>query len=198
QARTENSPLALLIINLDCFEEINNTLGHDNGDLILQQMAIRLQGITGEPNRVARLGGDVFAVLLKSTDAEGASKRAEEIIGAIKESIAIADLFIEVSASIGISLFPGHGADADTLIRRAEIAMYVAKRIESILCIYSPKYDQYSQKKTCPYGRTSPGHRARPDVPPVSAEDRPKNRQNKRCKGLMPMAASQIGCHTPK
>ncbi|MEK7279482.1 MAG: diguanylate cyclase, partial [Nitrospirota bacterium] len=147
QARTENSPLALLIINLDRFEEINNTLGHDNGDLILQQMAIRLQGISGEPNRVAHLGGDVFAVLLKNTDAEGASKRAEKIIGAIKESIAIADLFIEVSASIGISLFPGHGADADTLIRRAEIAMYVAKRIESSLCIYSPKYDQYSQKR---------------------------------------------------
>ncbi len=147
QARTENSPFALLIINLDRFEEINNTLGHDNGDLILQQIAIRLQGICGEPDMVARLGGDIFAALLQRTDAEGAAMKAEEIIGAIKEFIAIADLSIEVSASAGISLFPGHGADADSLIRRAEIAMYAAKRIENSLCIYSPQYDQYSQKR---------------------------------------------------
>ncbi|GEM_PF-2229594 len=147
QARTGNNPFALLIINLDRFEEINNTLGHPNGDLILQQIAIRLQGICGEQDRVARLGGDVFAVLLQRTDAEVAAKRAEDIIGAIKEPIVIADLSIEVSASIGISFFPGHGADADSLIRRAEIAMYAAKRIESSLCIYSPKYDQYSQER---------------------------------------------------
>ncbi len=147
QARTENSPLALLIINLDRFEEINNTLGHDNGDLILQQIAIRLQGISGEPNRVARLGGDIFAALLHRTDAGGAAKKAGKIIGIIKAPLSIADLSIEVSACIGISLFPGHGADADTLIRRAEIAMFVAKKIESSLCIYSPKYDQYSQSR---------------------------------------------------
>ncbi|MEK6577315.1 MAG: bifunctional diguanylate cyclase/phosphodiesterase, partial [Nitrospirota bacterium] len=133
--------------NLDRFEEINNTLGHDNGDIILQQIAIRLQGICGEPNRVARLGGDVFAALLQRTDAEGAAKKAEEIIVAIKDPLSIADLSIEVSASIGISLFPGHGADADSLIRRAEIAMYAAKRTEGALCIYSPQYDQYSQKR---------------------------------------------------
>lgn len=146
QARAENSPLALLIINLDRFEEMNNTLGHDNGDLILQQIAVRLLRICGEPDMVAHLGGDIFAALLQRTDAEGAVKKAGKIIGVIKAPLSIADLFIEISASIGISLFPGHGTDADTLIRRAEIAMYVAKRMESSLCIYSPKYDQYSQK----------------------------------------------------
>ncbi len=147
QAKSENRSFALLIINLDRFEEINNTLGHHNGDLILQQIAIRLQGISGEQNRVARLGGDIFAALLQRTDAEGAARRVEEIIVAIKEPLSIVDLSIEVSASIGIALFPGHGADADTLIRCAEIAMHVAKRIESSFCIYSPQYDQYSQKR---------------------------------------------------
>lgn len=147
QARTENSSFAILIVNLNRFKEINNTCGHHNGDLILQQVATLLQGLFCESNTVIRLGGDEFAVVLPGADVEVARGQAARIIERFKEPFAIEDLSIDISVSIGISLYPGHGEDTHTLIRRAEIAMYEAKRAESDSLIYSPRIDQYSPER---------------------------------------------------
>ncbi len=144
RARKDSRSFALIVINLDRFEEINNTLGHNNGDLILQGVAVRLKGIFLHPHTVARLGGDEFAVLIQGADTDSARIGAERIIGEIKRPFPVADLLVEVSSSIGIAFFPGHGEDVHTLIRRGEMAMYAAKRTESGVCVYSSEFDQYS------------------------------------------------------
>ncbi len=144
RARMDNGSFALIVINLDRFEEINNTLGHNNGDLILQGIAVRLKGIFLQPDTVARLGGDEFAVLIPGADTSSARTEAQRIIEEIRRPFSVADLMVEVSSSIGIALFPDHGEDVHTLIRRGEMAMYAAKRTEGGACVYSSKFDQYS------------------------------------------------------
>jgi diguanylate cyclase (GGDEF)-like protein/PAS domain S-box-containing protein len=152
RAREYNRFFALIVINLDRFEEMNNTLGHNNGDLILQGVAVRLKGIFLPPHTVARLGGDEFAVLIPGADADTAKIGAGRTIDELKKPFPVADLLVEVSSSIGISLFPGHGMDAHTLIRRGEIAMYAAKRTESGHCVYSSEFDQYSPTRLARMG----------------------------------------------
>lgn len=146
-ASHENWPLALLIMDLDRFKEINNTLGHKNGDNILRQIGERLQEEIRDAYTIARLGGDEFAVLLLEADAEVAARTADKIIKRLREPFNLEGLSLDISCSIGITLYPGHGGDADTLIRRADMAMYTAKETESGYTIYSPQYDQYSPNR---------------------------------------------------
>lgn len=142
-ARDENKPFALLVMDLNRFKEINNTLGHHNGDLLLQQVGGRLRNILRETDTIARLGGDEFAVIIPDTDAEKATQTAGMIIKGFNEPFVFEGLQLDISASIGIALFPGHGEETHTLIRRADIAMHTAKKIESGWIIFSPKYDQF-------------------------------------------------------
>lgn len=143
-SRLKNSSFALLIMNLSRFKEINNTLGYQNGDIILQKAKERLQDNIREADMIARIEGDKFALLIPDTDADGAARAAGKIIKILEEPFVLEELPLDVSASIGIALYPGHGEDADTLLRRGDIAMHTAKKIESGFCIYSPQHDQYS------------------------------------------------------
>lgn len=143
-AKSENRPLALLVMDLDRFKEVNNTLGHPSGDTILKQIGERLGDALPESDTIARIGGDEFAVLLKNRDAEAAIQAADVIKERLEEPFHLEGIPIALSASIGISLFPGHGEDADTLIRRADIAMHAAIKTESGYTIYSSSHDQYS------------------------------------------------------
>ena len=144
-AQRENQSVALLIMDLDRFKEINNALGHQSGDLLLQQIGPRLKMNLRKSDTVARLGGDEFAVLLPSrTCAEHAAQVARKIIKAMEQPFAIAEMSLDVEASIGIALFPGHGTDVDTLIKRADAAMYVAKEIRSGYNVYSAEQDKSS------------------------------------------------------
>lgn len=129
QARREDRSLAVLYIDLDRFKNINDSLGRGVGDSVLREVAKRLAGLVGPGENLARIGGDGFVVLM---DEEAGRYRAETltrtIMGRFVEPIRIGRQDVAVTLSIGISLFPGAGDDADTLLQNAEAAMYEAKR----------------------------------------------------------------------
>ena len=147
-AQREKTRLGLLLMDLNEFKEVNNTLGHYNGDRLLKQVATRLQNVVREPNTVARLGGDEFAILLlKIAGPESATDVAHKVLRALEAPFTIEGLTIGVQASIGITLFPDHGSDVDALQQRADVAMYIAKRDKSGIVVYSPKLDQHSPQR---------------------------------------------------
>jgi diguanylate cyclase (GGDEF)-like protein len=134
---------AVLMMDLNRFKEVNDTLGHRNGDLLLIEVARRL-GHVVEGGMLARLSGDEFAVLLIAADEGSAIGTAHRIGKSLHESFVIDDLTLEIGASIGIALTPEHGLDADTLMRRADVAMYLAKGADSVCEVYDPQRDEYS------------------------------------------------------
>lgn len=137
-ARRTSSTVALMIMDLDGFKDINDTLGHHYGDVLLQHVARRLRGEIRESDTFARLGGDEFAfVLPTANDGSAAMRVAKKILLALQQPFELEDQRCEVGASIGISLFPDHGNDADTLMRRADAAMYHAKRTSLGASLYS-------------------------------------------------------------
>src|SRR6185436_8662256 len=146
-AHADGRPLGLLILSLDRFREITNTLGHQNGDLIIQQLARRLGDELGGAERVARLRGDEFGILLPGADARLAQQVAGKVLGALERPFMVARLPIEVSGSIGISLFPDHGDDAETLLRRADLAVLLAKRETGSCVVYSEACDPYDPRR---------------------------------------------------
>jgi diguanylate cyclase (GGDEF)-like protein len=148
QADRELSPAALLLIDLDRFKEINDTLGHHYGDQLLIQVGERLQTVLREVDTVARLGGDEFAVLLpKIATAEGAIVVANKLHAALEEPFPIDKLTLDVEASIGLALYPDHGNDPDELLQRADIAMYAAKDTHTELVLFDAKLDQHSPRR---------------------------------------------------
>jgi diguanylate cyclase (GGDEF)-like protein len=136
--------VALLVVDLDRFKEINDTFGHQHGDLLLQEIGPRLQDILRPADTIARLGGDEFAVLLPGISAAAAEDVARKIVAALDRSFTIAESLVEVGASVGIALSPEHGSDSGVLLRRADVAMYVAKRSGRGFAVYSPEQDQHS------------------------------------------------------
>lgn len=139
-----NSPLALLFMDLDRFKDVNDTFGHHCGDQLLQQVAERLRRTLRESDTVARLGGDEFAVLLPATDERGAQLTARRLLDAFREPYTMEGQSFDVGASIGIAYYPQHGGDAATLMRRADVAMYAAKRNASGFAVYSADRDEVS------------------------------------------------------
>ena len=136
--------LAVMLIDLDRFKEVNDTLGHHSGDLLLQEVARRLRQPLRASDTVARLGGDEFAVLAPGVrDAAEAIRLAEKLRGELASPIAIGGLALEVESSVGIALFPDHGDDVETLIRQADVSMYVSKQTHSP-AVYTAENDQYS------------------------------------------------------
>jgi diguanylate cyclase (GGDEF)-like protein len=146
-ARREDKSFAFVIIDLDGFKEINNTLGHRVGDVLLEQVGRRIQRSLPEVDTVARLGGDEFAVLLPGTDAHSIELVTRGILHAVEEPFHVEGLTLEVRASIGISLCPPHGTTPDVLMQRADVAMYVAKENKSGFAIYSPGIDRHSHQR---------------------------------------------------
>ena len=144
-AQHDRTNMAILMIDLDRFKEINDTLGHFNGDRLLKQVAARLQGIMQEASTVARLGGDEFGILLpKILVAKDATEVARKIGKALQAPFGLEGLKLDVQASIGIAVYPEHGPDADTLLQRADVAMYMAKQEKTGYIVYDPKHDKHS------------------------------------------------------
>lgn len=139
-----NQPLSFIIMDLDRFKEINDTLGHHNGDLILQQVTMRVKQVLRESDTVARLGGDEFAVLLPAADVKDATQIAKKLLGALDRPFELEAQSFHVGASLGIALFPEHGTDGPTLMKRADVAMYEAKRNKTGYAIYDAAKDQHS------------------------------------------------------
>jgi diguanylate cyclase (GGDEF)-like protein/PAS domain S-box-containing protein len=135
-------PVALLLLDLDRFKDVNDTLGHQVGDLLLQQIARRLQSTVPHEALVVRLGGDEFAVLLPATGANAAAPVAESLRHVVQAPLTLAGQPVMVDASIGIAAVPEHAHDNDSLLRCADVAMYQAKRSGGGVVVYSPEHDQ--------------------------------------------------------
>ncbi|MGH7903724.1 MAG: EAL domain-containing protein [Candidatus Dormibacteraceae bacterium] len=147
-AQREGGSVALLLMDIDRFKEVNDTFGHQLGDLLLQQVASRLRGGLRESDTVARLGGDEFAMILPGIDDEPAAARAAgKIMTSLDEPFLLDPEILHVGGSIGIALHPRHGADVETLMRRADIAMYVAKRSGTGFALYSSEDDTTSPSR---------------------------------------------------
>jgi len=146
--RRESKSVAVILMDLDRFKEINDTLGHRYGDLLLQQVGPRIASVLRKSDTIARLGGDEFAVLLQGPITTGeASGFAGKILKALEASFVIEGMHLDVGASIGIALFPEHGDQAQALIQHADVAMYAAKNAGTGLSVYSKDQDQYSMKR---------------------------------------------------
>ena len=148
-ARRNRQTFGVLLLDLNRFKDVNDAFGHDRGDSLLQEVAARIRGVLRATDTVARLGGDEFAVL--TTDA----KHPESIVGAARKieasleaPFALGDQRVETGASIGIALYPQHGDDPGTLMRRADVAMYVAKRSGLGHTIYSPEHEAQAFKRS--------------------------------------------------
>ena len=147
-AERSGEPAALLLVDLDRFKEVNDTLGHDTGDRLLEEVAARLQGVVRRGDTLARLGGDEFAVLLRGLPDRG---MAAELAGRLQEAIGrpfmLNGVAAVLDASIGIAHCPEHGTDVHTLVQRADVAMYDAKRSRTSIETYSSERDPYSSER---------------------------------------------------
>ena len=146
-ARREGALLALLLLDLDHFKEVNDTFGHHVGDALLVEVAARVQGALRASDTVARLGGDEFAALLPGDDAAGATRAALSILAALDAPLTVEGHAFRVAGSAGIALYPEHGADTATLLRRADVAMYLAKRAHSGHAVYDAARDAHSPER---------------------------------------------------
>jgi diguanylate cyclase (GGDEF)-like protein len=152
-AARDGTHVAVMLMDLDRFKEINDTLGHHHGDVLLRQVGPRLTSVLRAGDTVARLGGDEFGVLLPSLpDAHAADGVAAGLLEALKPPFSVHGLKLDVSASIGIACSPAHGQGIDALMRRADIAMYLAKAAQSGYETYSPAEDDYSPDRLAMLG----------------------------------------------
>jgi len=142
------SGVAVLLMDLDRFKEVNDTLGHHCGDLMLKELARRLSMVVRPADTVARLGGDEFALLLPSvTQPDAGVALAERIALALDDPFVIDGLPLEAEASIGIALYPDHGEDVETLLQRADVAMYMAKETRTHYAVYDAEVDNYRPER---------------------------------------------------
>lgn len=147
RAARDGESLTLMVLDLDGFKAINDSLGHHAGDRVLQQVASRLRALLREVDTVARLGGDEFAMLLPRTDADGAVLAARKVLGELNHPLLLDGKPLVVGGSVGISWFPEHGANADTLLQKADIAMYVAKTGGLGYAVYAPDRDHHAHRR---------------------------------------------------
>lgn len=131
KCRRKRSGLAVLFVDIDNFKQVNDSLGHAVGDILLQEVALRLEGCLRAENTVARLGGDEFVVLLEEVHMLEASTVANKIRGVIRQPINVNDLVLRTEASIGIAVYPEHGVETEQLLRYADNAMYVDKKAKA-------------------------------------------------------------------
>ncbi len=137
-AAREKHSFAMLLIDLNRFKEINDTLGHAVGDEVLRQAAARWRTCLRESDTIARLGGDEFAMLLPTANTvEGAIEVARKVLQAMSSPLTIGQRKLDVSLSIGVALYPAHGETSELLQRRADSAMYTAKRTQSGYRVFS-------------------------------------------------------------
>ncbi|MCW2530686.1 MAG: putative signaling protein [Blastococcus sp.] len=138
-ATRSEGEIALLLIDLDRFKEINDSLGHSYGDKLLCQVGPRLRSVLRDGDTVARLGGDEFAVLLPSVDGVAEARAvAERLREALHRPFDVDGVALDVEASVGIVLSPWHGTDTEELLRNADIAMYAAKELKAGAVVFEP------------------------------------------------------------
>ena len=143
----EDGHCALLLMDLDQFKDVNDALGHDQGDRLLVEVSRRLQKVVRNADTIARLGGDEYAVLLADAGVDEARKVADYIRQVLEQPFVLGGISIQTNASVGIAVHPEHAADAELLVQRADVAMYAAKRGRRGLEVYAPEHDQSSVRR---------------------------------------------------
>jgi diguanylate cyclase (GGDEF)-like protein len=147
-AARQGTDLAVMLLDLERFKEINDTLGRENGDLLLQLVGARMGMAVRSADSVARLGGDEFAVLLVDVDGEeGARAAAERIRAAVSKRFELTDTGVEIAACVGIAMYPEHGDEPEMLLQRADVAMRAAKQAHSDVVVYGSDVDLYSRAR---------------------------------------------------
>ena len=137
----DGGEFAVVVMDLDRFKEINDTLGHGSGDRLLVEVGRRLQKTVRDVDSVARLGGDEFALLLRGAEGPAVAKVAARIRKALGRPFALDGLPLQIEASIGVALYPTHASNVGGLIQRADVAMYMAKTMNLGYVIYDPAQD---------------------------------------------------------
>ncbi|SFJ76370.1 diguanylate cyclase (GGDEF) domain-containing protein [Cellulomonas sp. KH9] len=141
----EGARVGLILLDIDRFKDINDTLGHDQGDELLQQVAERLRHALRDDDVVARLGGDEFAILLPDVrTVANAERLARRVRGLFAQPFELTDIALHVETSVGVACLPDHASDASSLMRTADIAMYAAKHHRAGVSVYSPDADDSS------------------------------------------------------
>ncbi len=146
-AEASYQKLFLIMLDLDQFKEINETLGHHVGDLLLKGVSKRLLVSLRESDTIAHLGGDEFAVILMRTSDEGANTVAEKIRRSLEPAFALENTSVSVKASLGIATFPDHGDSESTLLQHADVAMYAAKHNNLGYAFYDPSRDPHTPER---------------------------------------------------
>jgi diguanylate cyclase (GGDEF)-like protein len=148
QELPEERHLGVVLLDLDRFKEINDALGHFNGDLVLKRLGGRIAALLREGDVVARLGGDEFAILLPGLQTrESARQISDRISEALREPFTASGLALEVEASMGIAISPADGGDAEDLLRAADVAVYVAERQHLSYLFHAADQHRYRPKQ---------------------------------------------------
>ena len=152
EAKRKSTKVGIMLLDLDRFKEVNDSLGHHIGDVLLRQIGPRVEDVLREVDTFARLGGDEFIVLLPNVGGtEYAIEVAERVLTAIEIPFVLNEvsdgLTIDVEASIGLALYPEHGKDVDTLLQRADVAMYVAKEAHTGREVYADDRNRNSARR---------------------------------------------------
>ncbi|OZB09422.1 MAG: hypothetical protein B7X61_07150 [Gallionellales bacterium 39-52-133] len=137
----ESKPFSIVVVDLDRFKEVNDTLGHHIGDLLLRHVAQNISATMRRTDTVARLGGDEFVLLLPSAGAESAEIIVKKLLSALCQRVNLEDSVVEVVASMGIASYPEHDVDITRLLLKADMAMYAAKRANVGYRIYTPEIE---------------------------------------------------------
>ena len=147
RARRTGDRFAVLVVDLNRFKEINDTLGHHIGDLVLQQIASRLTKLLRSSDMIARLGGDEFAILLSPVlDRFAVTNLSERLKTALDAPLLCKGLTLDVNASVGAAIFPDDGTDMTELLQKADVAMYVAKNAGLPMAFYDEDQDHHSAR----------------------------------------------------
>lgn len=145
EARNNNSTIGVLLIDIDSFKDINDTLGHDRGDSLLNKIARRFDKEIRINETLARLGGDEFIVVLPEHSRKQVLKRAEKFTNSLKQAFSIDERMLVITASIGVAVYPEHGDDIGNLLSHADFAMYEAKSGSATVCVYDPENDHLAR-----------------------------------------------------
>ncbi|MDB5054435.1 MAG: hypothetical protein JWM44_2485 [Bacilli bacterium] len=140
--QNKNEEFVLILMDLDHFKAVNDTLGHEIGDLLLIKVGALIKGLIPDAETIFRLGGDEFAILMPRSNLTMGMARAKAILSRIDQPIAVDGVTLSIGASLGLVTFPKHGKELQTLLRRADVAMYTAKRNGSELAVYSKEQDE--------------------------------------------------------
>ncbi|MGD8927009.1 MAG: EAL domain-containing protein [Thioalkalispiraceae bacterium] len=141
EAKRESSCFTVIMMDLDRFKEINDTLGHDCGDQLLVEVGLRLRDVLRPSDFIGRLGGDEFAIILPETDENGAKLVTKKIQKILEPFFYVAEMGFTIAASFGIATFPKHGMTVSTILKSADVAMYNAKNRKLGYCVYNPGTD---------------------------------------------------------